>query len=187
MLTVFFLITLSACSSTPLPETHYFVLTPNAKSASVADKDSKLVVVLDAIQLAEYIDQTGIVLQTGPHQIQVAHYHRWAEPLKHNLHRYILETLNNELPNHKIQSNTALIEADPKLALHIKVNQFNGTRNGGVILSGHWSLNDHQNKLILKHQSFHYEETLANDGYTELVNHLAKLLDELCAELAQSI
>ena len=187
ILMVFLIFTLSACGSKPPPETQYFVLTPNVQLASASDKDSKNIVVLETIQLAEYLDQPGIVLQTDSHQIQVAHYHRWAEPLKRNLHRYILETLNEKLPNHKIQSDAAFNKADSKQSLHIKVNQFNGTKDGSAILSGHWRLKDLETKSILKNESFHFEETLANDGYTELVNQLATLLEQLCSEIAQSI
>ncbi len=187
ILMVCLIFVLSACGSKPPPETQYFVLTPNVQPASVSDKDSNNIVVLEAIQLAEYLDQPGIVLQTDVHQIQVAHYHRWAEPLKPNLHRYILETLNDKLPNYKVQSDAAFNKADSKQSLHIKVNQFNGTKDGSVILSGHWMLNDLNSKSILEDKSFHFEETLANDGYTELVNQLATLLEQLCSEIAQSI
>lgn len=51
---------------------------------------------------------------------------------------------------------------------------------------GHWRLNDLKTTSILKDKSFHFEETLANGGYIELVNQLATLLEQLCSEIAQS-
>ena len=187
ILMVCLIFVLNACGSKPPPETQYFVLTPDVQSASVSDKDSINIVVLENIQLAEFLDQPGIVLQTDMHQIQVAHYHRWAEPLKRNLHRYILETLNEKLPNHKVQSDATYSQADSEQSLRIKVNQFNGTKDGSAILSGHWRLNNLKTKSIIKNESFHFEKSLATDGYTELVNQLAILIEQLCSEIAQSI
>lgn len=181
------ILSLYACGSKPPPETQYFVLTPTASTVSTSDIDAKNSVVLESIRLAEFLDQPGIVLQTDTHQIKVAHYHRWAEPLKRNMHRYIMETLNNKFPGHIVQSDINLNEIATEQSLQIIVNQFNGTTEGTAIFSGGWILSDVKTKTILKNETFHYEATLVNDGYAELVNQLATLLEQLCSEISQSI
>lgn len=181
------ILSLYACGSKLPPETQYFVLTPTASTTSTSVIDAKISVVLKSLRLAEFLDQPGIVLQTDTHQIKVAHYHRWAEPLKRNMHRYMMKTLNSKLQGHIVQNDINLNEIATQQSLQIIVNQFNGTKEGAAIFSGNWILSDVKTKSMLKNKSFHYEVALVDDGYAELVNQLAILLEQLCSEIAQSI
>lgn len=182
----------SGCSSAPKPETQHFVLTPNTQTTSTAkskvlEDESKNIVVLELIKLAKFLDQPGIVLQTDTHQIEVAHYYRWGEPLKRNLHRYILETLTAQLPQHTLQNDSKYNPTTPHLYLDISVNQFNGTTNGVALLSGHWILKHTDSMTSIVNKSFSYQASLENSGYPELVTQLASLLEELCTDIASTI
>lgn len=180
------------CSSKPIPETQYFVLNPNTQATSTAisktlENDSKNVVVIKSIKLAEFLDQPGIVLQTDAHQIEIAHYHRWGEPLTRGLHRYVLETLTTQLPQHSLLSSNEFSSDLIHQKLDITVNQFNGTTDGSALLSGHWMLQQSDSKTSIVHEPFSYQATLASSGYPELVNQLALLLGQLCNDIANSI
>ena len=180
------------CSSKPTPETQYFVLTPNALTASTTtskalQNDSKNVVVIESINLAEFLDQPGIVLQTDTHQIEVAHYNRWGEPLKRSLHRYILETLTTQLTQHSLMSSDEFSSDLIHHELEITVNQFNGTTDGKALLSGHWMLKQADTKKHIFHNAFSYQVTLVSSGYPDLVNQLAELLEQLCREISEAI
>lgn len=186
------ILVVSGCSSAPKPETQHFVLTPNTQETSTdksntMQKGLKKLVVLNSINLAEFLDQPGIVLQTDAHQIEVAHYHRWGEPLKHNLHRYILETLTTQLPQLSLLSDNKINSDLVHQKLEITFNQFNGTADGLALLSGHWVLKQSDAKTYMLNKSFSYQMTLKNSGYPELVKQLANLLDQLCNEIAKTI
>ena len=180
---------INACGSTPKLKTQYFVLTPEIEALSGneqnTNQDGKKFVALQPIKIAEYLDQPGIVLQTDNHKIEIAHYHRWGEPLKRNLHRYILETLTIQLPQYGFQNKSSLSQTTPDHYIEIAINQFNGTTDGSALLSGFWLINN-PNTTIFK-QSFLYHAPLSNSGYPELVNALASQLDQLCKDIADSI
>ena len=176
---------LSACGSNPPPETQYFVLTPHAQTNIPTSENSNKIVVLEPIKLAEFLDQPGIVMQTNSHQIKVAHYHRWAEPLKINIRRFIADTLNGNLRNSVVQDEINVDE--DVLSLKITVDQFNGKTDGSAILSGNWKLIDESNNIVLKTNTYSYNASLSNDGYTELVNQLAHNLEQLSSDLAKAI
>lgn len=172
--------TQQSCSSTPAPEIHYFVLNPTSKTTLKTKNDSPPILV-EPIQLAKYLDQAGIVLQTDTHEIEVANYHRWGEPLKSNLHRYILKTLSAHSSRNyadKTQGGHSAAQA-----LTITINEFNGTTNGKVLLSGNWNLEKIVSYENLVNHAFQYEAELKTSGYPELVNQLAKLLDQLCSDI----
>jgi len=180
------------CSSKPTPETQYFVLNPDTQATSTAitkslENDSKNIVVIKSIKLAEFLDQPGIVLQTDAHQIEVAHYHRWGEPLTRGLHRYVLETLTTQLPQHSLLSSNEFSSDLIHQKLDITVNQFHGTTDGSALLSGHWMLQQSDSKTSIVHEPFSYQASLTDSGYPELVNQLANLLEDLCDDIASSI
>lgn len=182
-----FIIAMSACGSNPPPQTQFFVLTPNPQANINPNESSNKVVMLEQIVLAKYLDQPGIVMQTDMHQIKVAHYHRWAEPLKRNMRRYLSETLDGKLSYPVTLDNTNLSNSTNVLSLQISVNQFNGVTDGTAVLSGEWILFDEDTQSILRKEMFRYQKTLVDEGYTELVNQLAVLLDKLCADIANKM
>ena len=174
---------ITACSSTPKTDIHYFVLNPsinnstNTSSSTNSNLDLEHetnrstainTIELKPIQLAKFLDQPGIVLQTDQHEIKVAHYHRWAEPLKKNLHRYIAQSLGINHTSEHLQT------------LEIQFQQFQGTQEGGALISGHWKINQVS-------QPFSYQAPLTKTGYTELVTQLAFLLDQLCADILNQL
>jgi len=157
---------LSACGTTPDTETHYFVLSPNQNT--ISNRVVTGSIELKPIQLAKFLDQPGIVLQTDQHKIKVANFHRWGEPLKKNIHRYISQSTG-------IASNTQLTQS-----LEVHIQQFHGTHDGSALVSGYW-------KFKNIHHPFSYQAPLAKTGYAELVKQLAIQLDQLCMDIADQI
>ncbi len=187
------ILVINACTSDlPRQDTQYFLLIPNlptnSNSESVTLEDNpEIKILLQPIKIAEFLDQPGIVLQTDEHQIDVAHYHRWGEPLKRNLHRYILETLATQMPNYTFRNSSKFNTAANLKHLQITINQFNGTADGIALLSGNWRLIDSHSKTSTMQKSFSYREKLASEGYLALVKELAALLDHLCLDIANLI
>jgi uncharacterized lipoprotein YmbA len=180
------------CSGSPKLETQYYLLTPSPQNKTVVNEKldnekSKKIIEIDSIKIAEYLDQPGIVLHTGKHQIEVAHYHRWAEPLKLNLHRFILETLSSKNTNYTFQANSKLTKNDSALILIIEVSNFNGSSTGETILAGRWMLENSKSGELMGSESFHYQHALKQDGYNEMVSQLALSLETLCDEIFTSI
>ncbi len=179
---LFLCILLLACSTTTPPETQFYVLTPSVSAINNSNLDTNPKLVIEPIQLANFLDQPGIVLQTDTHQIQSAHYHRWAEPLKRNLHRYISKNIDTQLAGVIIESELAKKDENSLQRLDISIDAFNGTVDGKAILSGFWTLQNQQADTVTK-QPFSYSTELKKAGYPELVNKLANLLDQFCADL----
>ena len=180
-------LSLFACGSKPPPETQYFVLTPSVISSTPDNKSLDKVLILEQIKIAKFLDQPGIVMKTDSHQIQVAHYHRWAEPIRKNMYRYILETLSGSLSIPVVDEANNINDGSSVLSLIISVNKFNGATDGTAVFSGEWLLIDKSTRSVKTKKSFNLKANLESDGYTELVNQLAKLVDKLCSDIASSL
>ena len=159
---VLFVFILTACATTSEPQIHSYFLElekgaePNAIKKGVADVK---------VQVARYLAQPGIVLQTGPNQLTAAHYHRWAEPLTEGIRRVLARRLS--------------VETSPEVGMTLSVEfyRFHGTRDGNALAAGHWSLFDGQKPRPLHQQSFDLKKPLNQAGYEALVQSLSALVD----------
>ena len=188
---LFIVFIIAGCSGQPKIETQLFLLSPELQNSSDGSNqiinNHEQIIIIEPIKLANYLDQPGIVLQTDKNKIQVAHYHRWAEPLGQNIHRYVSQALSDNSTDYTFLKHAKFTNQVSDLVLSIDLNQFNGSSTGGAYVAGSWQLrNSKENELILS-DSFYYEKTLSESGYPELVNQLETMLNELCNDILNSI
>ena len=137
--------------------------------------------------MATYLDQRGIILIIDKHQIEAAHYHRWAEPLDQNIHRFLLDVLSSNSTNFSFQNYTKYSKQQHHMILNFEFDQFNGTSDGKVLVAGSWNLRDSKNNELILSDAFYYNQVMTESGYPELVNQLAKSLNEISLQLLNSI
>ena len=140
------LLALSACAQAPVAgEQHY--LLPSARLAAPQQ-------LLDArVRVAGYLDQAGLVLETGPTTLTSARTHRWAEPLNQQLERGLAAALPAREGN-----------------LFVTVTRFQGTADGDARVSGEWRFKGTDGAPI--GGVFDKRQALQRDGYEELVLRL---------------
>ncbi len=165
---ILFALILTACASTPEPQIHSYFLEieadaePGAVNTGIVDVN---------VQVARYLTQPGIVLQTGPNQLTAAHYHRWAEPLSEGVRRVLARQLN---VNRSLASG---------VTVSLELFRFHGTRDGNALVAGHWSIFDGQKQQPLYQQSFDLKQPLPQAGYEALVQTLSTLLDSVSRDI----
>jgi uncharacterized lipoprotein YmbA len=122
------------------------------------------------VATAAYLNQSGIVYQTEPHQIVIANNNRWASPLTKQLTDSLYATLEKRLSN----VNIVRVNATQKglYVLYTRVDQFTGRYDGKAIVSGRWKLVGPQDKTLASH-AFIKDVALQADGYPALVSSLA--------------
>jgi uncharacterized lipoprotein YmbA len=189
---LFFIFFVFGCSSSPKIDTHQYLLNPDTHNAASDNtqhdlQGSKQIIIVEPITLATYLNQRGIVLLTDKHEIKVAHYHRWAEPLDENIHRYMLTVLSESSSRFAFQAASRSTAQNAHLKLHITIDQFKGTSDGRALVAGDWQLNDTKENTPIAADSFSYEESLAESGYIELVNQLALMLDKASLKILDTI
>ncbi len=165
---ILFTLVLTACASTPDPQIHsYFLeLQDDAKTGA-----TNIGIVDVKVQVARYLAQPGIVLQTGPNQLTAAHYHRWAEPLTEGIRRVLARRLNGD------------VSQEAKMTVSVELFRFHGTHDGNALAAGHWSIYDSQKPQPLYQQAFDLNEPLHQAGYEALVQTLSALLDSVSRDI----
>lgn len=81
---------LAGCNVLPQPQqdlTRYFVLTAPTRAAAGAGAPGALRLGLKQVELADYLQTRDIVVRSGPNELALQDYARWAEPLQAGIAR----------------------------------------------------------------------------------------------------
>lgn len=80
---------LAAC--TPAEPARFYALTPIAEAVPPAE--TELVIGVLPINLAAYLDRSGIVVRTSPNELAISAQHNWIEPLDTQARRVVARNL----------------------------------------------------------------------------------------------
>lgn len=164
--------------SLPEVSTPASAATPTPAPANQASQT----LVLNRIQLADYLDTDRIVVQLDDITLHPARDHLWVDNLSQELRRGLRTRLTSHLKN------TAVVDPQPGLptaarTLNITIDQFHGQMQGYAVISGQWQLS-RAGQAASPAQTFKFSTPLAENGYPALVRALGQDLDLLCAQIA---
>lgn len=181
------LICISACTTQPVKNVEYFILS-NGNASSSPTQQQKPIVVVNQIILPSYLDTSNLAMQLSDHQIYYSKQHFWAEPLKTGMTNALLEDLNGSNSNnvYLAKIDDAKVESPHKLGLHIR--QFMPTYQSTVILNGqYWLVGPASDKNQAEVYSFAYEVELEEDGYRHSVSKMRALLRRLSTDILNKV
>ena len=169
---------LTACSSQPPVTETYLLRSQVATGAGTPVIDSG--VALGHIEVASYIDQPGLVLETGDGTIHAARNHLWAEPLQISLRRYLATQISGAVG----RDVGATTSAATLTRIDVTVDQLHGNGRGAAVLVAYWQIDD---KAGNKSFRFSEQEALSGGGYGALVQAEEALLRRLADAIAASL
>jgi hypothetical protein len=182
---------LSSCTSEPLNVRYYLLHTPENEVSRTSD-DSKPSVVLQLINVADYLRQSSLVMQVGQHELHYSRQDVWAEELQTSFYNALLQELNISSQ----QNYVALTAPNASLAttsITITLKHFHVTDVSTVVASGQYWLSAN-NALLNKLEStpisshaFFFELDLKQDGYAHAVEQLRALITNLATQIEKDI
>lgn len=185
---IFIVIVLAGCGGTPVQEPELYLLRSDSSGAS-GGAGEVTAVSLGNVQVANYINRSGIVLETANGTLRPARYHLWAEPLREGLRTFLADEISGFLgrpvrpanygDTDWRESTTALID--------IHIEELHGTADGAATMSARWAVIDPSARRVTAEYEFDREEMLATDGYPALVAAEKRLLRDLAEAIAQSL
>jgi uncharacterized lipoprotein YmbA len=170
---------LTACGGNQI-EPSYYLLRPAAgvESRQLTPSDD---FALGKITIAPYLDQPGLLLQTGEGEIRPAQHHLWAEPMYEGVHSFLVKEISRAkgediLPAHLKRH---------AVAVEVRVDELHGTVDGKAVLTAYWWLR--RNGDILAAYQFSETKALGSDGYQAVVIAERALLEQLAQRIAGSM
>jgi uncharacterized lipoprotein YmbA len=126
----------TGCAS---PPSHFYTLsrgpTPTAVPAAAS---SILSVVVGPVSIPAIVDQPQIVVSTGPNQVSLDEFNRWASPLQNNISRVVAENLVVMLGTPRVSLFQQSLNADADYRVAIEVQSFESALGEAATLNAVW-------------------------------------------------
>lgn len=123
----------AGCAS---PPANFYTLTATAPAAS---SQSKLAVAVGPVTVPSTIDRPQIVVTTGPNQVSIDEFNRWASPVQDNLVRVVAENLAAILGTPRVTLYPTLA-ADVDFRVQIEVRNFESAPGKSASLDAVWTI-----------------------------------------------
>lgn len=169
------LVVSSGCSS--VQELNFYQLPQQANTAASASIGAAVIVV-EPVMVANYLNTNALILQTSDVQLVKTSQHQWAEALDQQLTRLLQQQLTAALPGHRV---TDRAPQGPQQRLLVQVEQFHGTEQGKVLISGKYSLVNGEHTV---QQRFALELAQPEAGYPSMVATLGAGWQQVVADIS---
>ena len=170
---------LSGCASQAVDQ-NYYLLRSNQDLQTGKLSPSKEYS-LGSVDIAAYLDQPGLVIETATGQIQAANQNLWAEPIYDGIRNLLATAIalanGQDLLPAKLNPDTTVV--------NIRIDQLHGSLDGNAKLVAYWWLVEDDKVIALNR--FSESRSLTTDGYGALVEAEKSLLEALSSQIAMSL
>ena len=177
------LASLLACGSNPAKDRYYsLVLASEPALASESESDIRMIV--GPVQLARYLDQPGLPIQTGASQIQSANHHFWAEPLDEAIAKVLVQDIAQQIDAVQVERDAGQWTPAAHCRVRIEFDKFHATSDSKVVTTGRYWLHRANSSVVTK-KEFNIVKTLSDDGYANAVRQLRTSLGTLALDIVE--
>jgi uncharacterized lipoprotein YmbA len=177
---------LAGCATGPAP-IEYYVLAPQVSASdSVVERTNKPSLVIESVELAAYLRQTGMIIQTGENQLLVSRNHLWAESLELALPKALVRELQRQSDDYSYYLKSLDWVGQTDYRLRLRVDSLQSTDRGEVVSAGRYQLISAQNTspVIV---DFNFHRDLDRDGYPYAVEQMSGLIGQIAGAILASV
>src|SRR5215467_2227691 len=169
------------CGSTPA--SRFYTLSAVAPPAGAS---SNVSVVVGPVSVPAEVDRPQIVITTGPNQVGLDEFNRWAAPLQNNISRVVVENLVAMLgtPRVTLFPQTASPDADYRAA--IEVQRFESALGEAATLDAVWTVRRAKDGKAETGRTT-VRETMQGNGYDVLAAAHSRAVARLSGEIADAV
>lgn len=173
------------------PPTHWYLLSSQSL-VPVGERHepahSEFVIGIGPITIPEYLNRPQIVTRAGEHEVELAEFHKWAEPLDTSLVRVLADNLTQRLP--AIQVVRFPWKRSLPVGYHFtgEIIRFDSsTLKERVELVARWQLVDETNNRLLIWKTSQVTVPVSASGHAAIVSAMSDALRDLSEEMALEI
>ena len=187
---VFVAIGLTGCiGGTSKPSKFYLLrsMENSQKSLPSAENKNSVSVLIGPISLPAYLDRTQMVTMAGKHELVLEEFNRWAEPLKDNFYRVLMEDLSLLLNTSEVYAydRDGVTKTDYQVV--IDVTRYDSVPGGDSVLTAFWTVSGNDSSAPgIKRKSV-FRRAAPSTGITGVVEAQNQTLTELSREIAKEI
>ncbi len=169
---------------------HFYLLramSPASDAGLSETKASSRSLGLGPVTLPRYLDRPQIVTKAGTHEVELAEFHKWAEPLQENVADVLQENLSILLSTDRIVQYPWKQSNPFDYQLSLEVLQFDGIKSQEAVLKVRWMLTGEDGAKVIHQKTSQFSEILRGPDYEDLVEAMSRMLDSLSKEIANVI
>ena len=174
---------LAGCASEQALQNHYYIL-PSDASNSEAQVIAPILVV--KTNLAEYLNNQGLVYRTSATQIVHAKHSLWAQGIKQQLTQRVIKDLQIKQATYWPIEANSLIDLKGKKQLVVSLQKFNGVYTGVAEIAGEWLVISGDGRLV-DNAPFQLEVPLQEAGYEAMISSLSEGVGKLTSLIAAQL
>ncbi|MEP4892237.1 MAG: ABC-type transport auxiliary lipoprotein family protein [Aliiglaciecola sp.] len=181
---------LAGCATETNSNVQYYLLDSSTSMSMPSDLSQRpKTVVVQSIELADYLKQAGLSMQLDEHQVYYSKQHFWAQPLQASIQNSLINDLNKHSNTALFSSSDEVNSASQGINLRVKINHFSPTFKSKVVLAGQYWIYNQQSQTELSTSMYHFkfELPLAKNGYGHAVGKLRDLLENLSEDIVENM
>ena len=171
----------AGCASSP---SRLYTLSPMA--VTTASPISSYTVSVGPVSLPEVVNRLPIVIRTGPNQVSLSEFDRWASPLKAEISRVVAENLVLMLGTPQVTIFPQSLPADASYRVMIDVLRFDSEPGKAATIDAMWTVTSAKQEQTHRRRTKLTEPTQGDD-YPALVAAHSRALGRLSADIARMI
>jgi len=177
------------CASTTQPSKFYVlsVLTQPEATTQVTTSNADMLIGIGPVTLPAYLNRSQIVTRTSENELKLAEFHLWAEPLKENIARVLMESLSNLLNTNRIVTYPWRTSISVAYQITLDVVRFDVGSDGNAVMNVYWTVYDKDGKEELLKKKSIFRESSGSKDYHSIVAAQNRTLMEFSREIASTI
>jgi uncharacterized protein len=170
----------AGCASQP---SHFYTL---SRTATPVTSTSSLSVVVGPVAIPAVVDLPQIVVTTGPNQVMLNEYERWASPLQNNISRVVAENLVALLGTPRVSLFQQSLNAPVDYHVAIEVQSFESAPGEAASLNAVWIVRRTKDGKSETGRTTVREPT-AQGGYDALAAAHSRALARMSQDIAEAV
>jgi hypothetical protein len=121
------------------PPSRFYTLAATA-TATATSTPSTLVIAVGPVTVPSIVDRPEFVVSTGPNEVRLDDFNRWAAPVQDGLSRAIAENLVAILGTPRVVRFPQTLSAEPDYRVAVEVRTFDSTPGTSAVLDAVWTV-----------------------------------------------
>ena len=170
----------AGCAS---PASRFYTLSAGTAPATTS---SNLSVAVGPVSVPAVVDRPQIVVTTGPNQVRLEEFNRWAAPLQNGIARVIAENLVAMLGAPRVTLSSQTLSADADYRAAIEVQSFESVPGEAAVLDAVWTVRRAKDGKAETGRTT-VREAVQEKGYDALAAAHSRALARLSRDIADAV
>lgn len=179
-----------SCALRPSTRTRFYTLSPLVHPAAEKENEKEKkcrTIGIGPLDFPGYLDRPQIVTRVSPNEFKLAELDNWAEPLKNNVARVLVENISRLICTEDVVTFPWKKSSHIDYQIDIKIVWMDGKLGQNASLSTQWAIIDVSGKSVLVKKQSQYTESVTEPTYSSLVAAYSRLIANFSQDIVQAI